>query len=231
MPVATMASGHRTCTPRRSRAQHLGPAFPPLFAAGAVAAEGLLPAWPLLRGALVALTAALVLPAAPIALPLLAPADTVAWMRRLGVAPVRTERSFTQELPQHQADQLGWPGKVAAVRAVVEGLTPAERSQAVLYTTNYGRASALALLGPGLPPVICGHNQWFLWGVPGDPQLVVALGGRAEEYARDFAAVALVARTPAVPDGMPYESEVPIFLLRAPRRPVAELFLASKSYQ
>jgi 4-amino-4-deoxy-L-arabinose transferase-like glycosyltransferase len=210
---------------------YLGPAFPPLFAAGAVLAEALLPAWRPLRVAAVALTAGLVLPAAPIAIPLLEPSATVAWMERLGVAPVRTERAFTQPLPQHQADQLGWSGQVAAVRAVVEGLPPGERAMAVIYTTNYGRAAALQLLGRGLPPVISGHNQYFLWGVPGRPTVVVALGGRTEDYAANFSEVELAGRTPALPDGMPYESAVPVYLLRGPRAPVAELFKASKNYQ
>jgi 4-amino-4-deoxy-L-arabinose transferase-like glycosyltransferase len=210
---------------------YLGPVFPPLFAAGSVLAEIVFPAWRPLRAAAVALAAGLVLPAVPIAIPLLEPAATVAWMERLGVAPVRTERSFTQPLPQHQADQLGWPGQVAAVRAVVAGLPPGERARSVVYTTNYGRAAALQLLGRGLPPVISGHNQYFLWGVPGAPTVVVALGGRAEDYAGDFSEVSLAGRTPALPDGMRYESEVPVYLLRGPRAPVADLFRTSKSYQ
>ena len=210
---------------------YMGPAFPPLFAAGAVLAEDRLPAWPALRAAIVALPAILLLPTAPVAIPLLEPADTVAWMRRIGVAPVRTERAFTQPLPQHQADQLGWPGQVAAVGAVVEGLPPSERAGTVVYTNNYGRAAALQLLGRGLPSVVSGHNQFYLWGVPGTPTVVVALGGRKEDYAGDFDDVALAGRTPALPYGMPYESEVPIHVLRRPRAPVAELFRASKDYQ
>jgi hypothetical protein len=134
-------------------------------------------------------------------------------------------------LPQHLADQLGWPGQVAAVRAVVEGLRPGEGAEAVIYTTNYGRAAALQLLGRGLPPVISGHNQYFLWGVPGAPRVVVALGGEAENYAGDFEEVTPAGRTPVQPDGMHYESEVPIFVLRGPRAAVAELFRASKNYQ
>jgi hypothetical protein len=131
-----------------------------------VLAEARLPAWRPLRAAAVAITAGLLLPAVPFAIPLLEPAATVAWMERLGLAPVRTERAFTQRLPQHQADQLGWPGQVAAVEAVVQGL----------------------------PPVISGHNQFFLWGVPGAPTVVVALGGRTEDYAGDFREVTLAAR-------------------------------------
>lgn len=209
---------------------YLGPAFPPLLAAGAVWAERRLPARPALRGGAVALAAALVLPAVPIVLPIVEPPAALAWMARLGVEPQRLERSFTQPLPQHLADQLGWPERVAAVEAVVAALPPEDRARAVVFTTNYGRAAALELLGHGLPPVVCGHNQYFLWGVPGDPEVVVALGGRAEDYARDFAEVTLAGRTPRVPYGMDYESEVPVFVLRRPRAPVAELFKASRRY-
>lgn len=210
---------------------YLGPAFPPLFAAGAVWLERRLPGRRALQAGAVALAAAAALPSLPIVLPLVAPAETVAWMARLGVEPVRTEKAFTQPLPQHLADQLGWPERVAAVEAVVARLPAADRARAVIFTTNYGRAAALELLGRGLPPVVSGHNQYFLWGVPGDPAVVVALGGRPEDYARDFAEVALEGRTPVVPFGMAYESEVPIYVLRGPRAPVAELFLQSRHYE
>lgn len=208
---------------------YLGPAFPPLFAAGAVWVERRI-ARPALRGAALALSAAAVLPTVPIAVPLLPPGETLAWMARLGIAPVRTERNFTQPLPQHLADQVGWPERVAAVEAVTRALSPADRAAAVVYTTNYGRAAALELLGRGLPPVICGHNQYFLWGVPGDPSVVVALGGRPEDYAADFAEVTLAGATPVIPMGMDYESEIPIYVLRGPRRPVGELFLHARRY-
>jgi 4-amino-4-deoxy-L-arabinose transferase-like glycosyltransferase len=210
---------------------YLGPAFPPLLAAGAVALAARLEARPRLGAVAAGLLALQVVPALPIAIPLLDPADTLAWVQRLGIEPVRTERAFTQPLPQHQADQLGWPGQVAAVEEAVRALPADERAQAVVYTTNYGRASALDLLGKGLPPVISGHNQWFLWGVPGEPRVVVALGGREEEYRADFAEVTRVGQTPPSPHGMRYESEVPIFVLRQPRAPVAELFRGSRHYQ
>lgn len=209
---------------------YLGPAFPPLFAAGAVWAERRLPARPALRGAAVAVAALLLIPGLPIAAPLLAPGDTLAWMARLGVQAARLERNWSQPLPQHQADQLGWPERVAAVAEVVGRLPPEDRARAVVFTTNYGRAAALQLLGEGLPPVVSGHNQYFLWGVPGEPEVVVALGGRAEDYARDFGEVTLAGRTPRIPFGMDYESEVPIFVLRRPRAPLAELFRRSKIY-
>jgi len=38
-------------------------------------------------------------------------------------------------------------------------------------------------------------------------------------------------RTPAVAHGMPYESEIPIFYLRGPVRPVAELFQGARHFE
>lgn len=203
---------------------YLAPAMTPLLCAGAVAAErALRPA--LGRGLALLAVALLSAPAMPIAIPIL-PADAAAdWQVRLGIAPRRLEKLASGDLPQHLADQLGWREQVAAVAAVVRALAPEDRARAVLYAPNYGRAAALELLGRGLdlPPVVGSHNQYALWGVPGDPQVVVAVGGRAERYARDFREVHLAARTPAVPHAMPYETEVELFVLRGPRRPMAEL--------
>lgn len=209
---------------------YLAPALTPLVAAGAVALErAAARAW--LRGAALLLAVVIALPAAPLALPLLSPAATVAWQAWLGVRPRQLERIAYGGLPQHLADQLGWPEQVAAVTAVVRALPPADQAAAVIYAPNYGRAAALQLLGRDLPPVISGHNQYFLWGVPGDPRLVVAVGGRPEDYQRDFADVRRVAETPEMPYAMPYESQVDLFVLRGPRAGVAELFRSAKHYE
>src|SRR5262249_13589005 len=102
----------------------------------------------------------------------------------------------------------------------------------LIFTTNYGRAAALELLGERLPPVASGHNQYFLWGVRGAPDSVVAYGGDVDDYRRDFGEVELAGRTPSLPHGMPYGSGTPIYLLRKPRRPVHELFEAgARDYQ
>jgi hypothetical protein len=211
---------------------YLAPAMTPLLCAGAVVAErALRTAWA--RGLALG---AVVVPAAlavPIAIPILPPDAMVAWQERLGVRPRKLERLTYGDMPQHLADQLGWREQVATVAAVVRALPPEDRARAVVYTTNYGRAAALELLGrgQGLPPVICGHNQYALWGVPGNPEVMIALGGRAEQHARSFEDVRLVAETPAVPHAMPYESEVAVFVLRGPRRPAAELFREARRFE
>jgi 4-amino-4-deoxy-L-arabinose transferase-like glycosyltransferase len=209
---------------------YLAPAMTPLLAAGAVALErATARAW--VRGLVLVGAVAFALPGAPLALPILSPEATAAWQERLGVRPQKLERMAYGGLPQHLADQLGWPGQVAAVTAVVEALPAADRAVAVLFAPNYGRAAALQLLGRDLPPVISGHNQYFLWGVPGDPRVVVAVGGRAEDYRRDFAEVLPVAETPEAPWAMPYESRVQLYVLRGPRAPLAELLRSAKHYE
>jgi len=211
---------------------YLAPLFPPLFAAGAVVAERRLRLLdrPALGTALVALPLVLAAPALPLAIPIV-PADAAAgWMASLGVAPPRLERMAYPDLPQHLADQVGWPERVAAVAALWRQVPETDRGRAVLFTTNYGRAAALELLGrgAGLPPVVSGHNQYFLWGLPFEPEVVLAVGGREEDHATAFGEVRLLGRTPAIPHGMPYESEIPVYLLRRPLRPVTELFRAAR---
>ncbi len=47
------------------------------------------------------------------------------------------------------------------------GTLPAtERSQACIFTSDYGQASAVNLLGKsrGLPEAISGHNSYYIWG-------------------------------------------------------------------
>jgi hypothetical protein len=209
---------------------YLAPAITPLFAAGSVTFESWVTrVWARSLAAGVVIASAL--PAIPMCIPILPINQGLAWQAKLRVVPERLENMEYSDLQQHLADQLGWSERVSSVTEVVQGLSAQERAQTVLYTTNYGRAASLELLGSGLPPVVSGHNQYFLWGVQGSPQIVVALGGRVENYTRDFQDVKQVGQTPNVPHGMPYESEIPIYVLKGPRAPLLELFRASRHFE
>jgi len=212
---------------------YFAPVFPALFAAGAVAVEQWLPPASPWRWAPLGLVLLLGVPALPVAIPLLPPAATAAWSARLGVEPPHLERMKYGALPQHLADQFGWEERVAAVAAAWEALPAADRARAVIVTTNYGRAAAIDLLGRrlGLPRPISGHNQYYLWGVPpGVHDVALAVGGDAEGYARAFETVTPVGRTPEIPWGMPYESGIPLYLLRGPRASPAALLERMRSY-
>jgi hypothetical protein len=213
---------------------YFAPLFPPLFAAGARELERRLPSSPSWRWAAVASVLLLGIPSVPMAIPLLAPGTLVAWQERLGVAPPRLEHSHTAPISQHFADQFGWEERVAAVAGAWARLPEADRARALVFTTNYGRAAAIELLGRplGLPQPISGHNNYYLWGLPpGMHDVVLALGGRAEDHARSFAEVVIVGRTPSIPYGIPDESDIPIYVLRRPTRPLAESFQGAKRFQ
>jgi hypothetical protein len=76
------------------------------------------------------------------------------------------------------ANEVGWPAVVSTVTGVVDGLTPEDRSRAVIFTANYGEAGALQLLGPvDLPPVYSGHNSYAAWGPPPERLTVTILVG------------------------------------------------------
>ena len=68
--------------------------------------------------------------------------------------------------PQYLGDRFGWNTMTRTVAKVYQNLTAQEQSQACILTQNYGEASALTLLGKAynLPPVISGHNNYYIWG-------------------------------------------------------------------
>ena len=212
---------------------YFAPLFPPLFAAGARELERRLPSSLPWQWAVVASVLLLGVPGVPMAIPLLAPEALVAWQDRLGVAPPRLEHTHTAPISQHFADQFGWEERVAAVAAAWARMPESDRARAVIFTTNYGRAAAIELLGRrfGLPQPISGHNSYHLWGLPpGLHDVMLAVGGRAEDHARSFAEVVMVGRTPRIPFGIPDESDIPIYVLRRPIRPLAESFQGAKRF-
>jgi hypothetical protein len=154
---------------------YLAPAYPMLLAAGGVAIE----MWSTnisgarTRSAFIAATAGwLVLLGAifaPIALPLLSPAEYVAYQQKLELAPQKTEVAHVGPLPQLWGDQFGWPELVEEVAEIYWALSEEERSRTGIFASNYGEAGAINLFGPehGLPPAICAHQTHSMWG-PGD---------------------------------------------------------------
>jgi Dolichyl-phosphate-mannose-protein mannosyltransferase len=158
---------------------------PALLAAGSVAAER----WiararrPRLRTAAVA--------AAPLAgclllIPLYLPV--------VPVTDVHSLPSSAQHL-SNVGDTIGWPQLVSAVAAQDAALARAGQPPTSIFTGAYGEAGALDVLGSGyrLPPVLSGHNTYWMWG-PGQASdrtvLVVDALGQLSPY---FASCRLLA--------------------------------------
>ncbi len=216
-----------------SKAEYLSPAYTILFAAGGVALERWLnrPGFAWARVVLaVQLVAGLLL--APLVIPILPVETYIAYAETLEVQPSTSESKELSELPQSYADMFGWQEKAVAVAEVYDSLPPEDRSVAAVLGVNYGRAGAIDHFGPelGLPFAISSHNSYWLWG-PRDftGEVVIVMGGELEGLEASFESVELAGRVPCR-FCMPYESDLPIFVYRGLKFPIAELWQRLKHY-
>jgi Dolichyl-phosphate-mannose-protein mannosyltransferase len=148
---------------------YLAPIYPMLFAAGAVFWEKFTESRPRLRPLRRALPTAVIVGGiivAPFALPILSPEKFLAYSKALGITPPRTETSMSSLLPQHFADEFGWPEMVATVSGVYDALPPEQRAKTAILAGNYGEAGAIDFFGPryGLPKAISAHQNYYYWG-------------------------------------------------------------------
>jgi hypothetical protein len=154
---------------------YLAPAYPMLFAGGAVAIEQWLARsamtreriWPQAAIASVVVIAGAMF--APVVLPLLSPDNYVAYAQALHLMPPKTEVHHEGRLPQMFGDQFGWPELVAEVAQIYNSLPADQRARTAILTGNYGEAGAINLMGPkyGLPTAISGHQTYYFWGTNG----------------------------------------------------------------
>ncbi len=198
----------------------------PIIAAGAVALEEMIPRllrWrPARLSARAAAVAYLVL-----AFVVIVPAS-------LPVLPLDMERQYakdfsflykpaqidaqpvTWELPGELANRLGWEQIVSTTASVYNGIDPAVRPTCGIYAADwYGPAGAIDLFGPkyGLPPATSGFLTYWTWG-PGDWSwdCMVVVGGNpaVQRFFVDVELAAVVLN----PEGMPYNTKIPIYVCR-----------------
>ena len=119
-----------------------------------------------------------------------------------------------------------------SVAAVNGALPPEDRARACVYGQNYREAGAIDYFGPalGLPPAISGHNSYWISG-PGSctGAVILIIGGEREDHARHFASVE-PAGSIRCSDGMPYESDLTIWVARGLTVRLVAAWKASKHY-
>jgi hypothetical protein len=202
-----------------ARSSYLAPAYPMLFASGALVLEKAsesvsgAPLMRYVRGALVAIILAGGIAIAPLALPVLPVRTYIEYSAALGNEPATDEKNEMGALPQFFADMHGWEEIVDAVAGVFESAKVDDPGKWAVLTANYGEAGAIDFLGRerDLPPAISGHNNYWLWG-PGDPppENLIILGGRLEDYG--ICREVWQAGTADCTYCMPYEDNNPIFV-------------------
>lgn len=221
-----------------SHAKHYYPAdvYPILFAAGGVAIERVTRNVTGLRPAIagLALLAGFVL--LPYVEPILPEQTFIAFNKavgpKIGQGVTVTEHLKQTWMTQDWADMHGWPQLAQTVASVYSSLPRSDRERAVIAAGNYGEASAIEFFGAGrgLPPVISGHNQYFLWGTHGySGDVLIDVHGDCGADAHLFRSAHLAARFSA-PYIMPYEDGIPIMICRGIKKPLAEIWPAVKHY-
>ncbi len=210
---------------------YIAPIYPALIAVGAVVIERALRGRHALR---VGLTGALAVAGAalmPLATPALPLPALLAYQRALDVRSVKMENHPVGLVPQQFADQLGWSELETTIAHAVADLPENERADAAILTGDYGQAAALDFLGhrDNLPPAISGHNQYYVWGPQGEHAALVAVGIPRSLLAREYRSIDRVGtyRSAYV---LPQNSDLPIYLCRDPRVPLARFWPELRRY-
>ena len=70
------------------------------------------------------------------------------------------------QLPQHFADEFGWPELVEKTAQLYHSLPPEEQAKTAILGGSYGDAGAIDFFGAkyGLPKSISAHQNYWYWG-------------------------------------------------------------------
>jgi hypothetical protein len=143
---------------------------------------------------------------APLAMPILTPSTLI---RSYGASDYQASPN---------ADRFGWSGMVSNLSIVYSTLPAGIKSQACIFTSNYGEASAVNFFGRslGLPKAISGHNNYYIWG-PGscDGQVLITIGVSLSTLKQGYKNVTTLA-TLDCQYCISYEQILPVYLCTAP---------------
>lgn len=192
----------------KGRGYYLMPAYPVLYAAGAVVLERVIRQ----RALWFRVSVRSVVIAA-----MLFDTALVSWaylpMWRVGSAGWNWQMKHNSDM----RDEVGWPEFVAQVAAVRDSLSPEDRSSLAILANNYGEAGALALYGPkyGLPTPISSTNSFHDRGYGlFEPQTVIVTGGELDDQLTNFERCVVAAQV-HIPYGVRNEESVdhPVILV------------------
>jgi Dolichyl-phosphate-mannose-protein mannosyltransferase len=210
---------------------YLAPIYPPLFVAGAIAIERWLTReW--MRNAIVMVILVVGTLTAPLGMPLLPVESFITYSNAIGLRPSSGERYAEGKLPSFFANMFGWQKLVATVDTVYRSLSSEDQCACGIFCQNYMQAGAVDFYGRqcGLPSAISGHNNYWLWGMKGyTGDVMIVIGSNAKDVQKYFEEVTERAR---FRDEyiQPIHNDLPIFLVRKPKYPLAALWPGVKEY-
>ncbi len=203
---------------------YLFPAYPTVFASGAVCVVQL-NRW--LRTFWLSLAVANAALVAPITLPLLSPAGLFRFIQKTGIHPAPSEAAgIGAKITQVFSDEFGWRELAATVAQTYNALPPADRASTGIFAWNYGEAASIDVFdrGLGLPPAMSAEDQYFIWGPRGGDVRNLILINVDEAAWRPRCANFTTVANFGVRFSMPYETDRPIFLCRGMTAPLREMW-------
>lgn len=208
---------------QKSKDYYLAPAFPMMWASGAVLLESLIRnakfrlLRPAIAGILIFGGAAL----APLSIPILSFDKTVEYCEYIqgGLHPV-------------YSDMLGWENMVKTVARVYGSLPDNKKRVCAIMTQNYGQAAAIDFFGPkyGLPKAISPHNSYWIWGPKGyTGEMIITAGINPEGLSQGFESFRVADRV-INNYATRYETDRPVIVWEKPRMPLAAMWPYLKLY-
>jgi Dolichyl-phosphate-mannose-protein mannosyltransferase len=172
---------------------YVAPAYPMLFAAGAIALEDFTALrWRATRAGYLSILVAFTLLITPYVVPLLPIEAFIRYQNALGFRAPDSEHQPNGLLPQYYADEFGWEDMVRVTAAAFHRLSSRDRAKAAIFANDWGQAAAIDFYGPryGLPRAVCYHANYWLWG-PGhfNGAVVLVLGSDGSGDRKHFQTV------------------------------------------
>jgi Dolichyl-phosphate-mannose-protein mannosyltransferase len=173
----------------KGRFYYFAPAYPMLFAAGAVWADR----W------LNSLNARMAHAIQALAIFVLAADIALAAIFALPIGAVHSRWwAMASKVQPEFAEEIGWQELIETVVQIRDSLSPEDRKHFGILAGNYGEAGAINLLGPEyhLPPAISGVNSFWARGY-GDPppETLIVLGHSSEFLKENFNSCYLAAHS------------------------------------
>ena len=204
-----------------SKIYYLAPAYPVLFAAGAIAIEGWASrprrAW--LRPASAAVVFAGGAALAPLSVPILSLPATEKYIAAATFGALGNVYELTGDL----RGMFGWQERADAIAKVYDTLSEEEKAKTVIYTGSYGLAGAVDLFGDsrGLPNAVSGHMTFHLWGLPDHPienVIMAYISQEAMDYSKkNFESVEVASSTEIYPNHVDPDELFRVYLCRGAR--------------
>lgn len=219
-----------------SRPDRLAFAYPAVFAGGAFFFESFILKYNIrwFKGVVIAFLYLGLTITIPLILPYFSYETVGEYTKFLGLN-TEVETGNKPPLPQLIADRIGWEEKFKLVLNAYNSLPDSEKKETIIAAGNYGQAGATELFGKkyNLPPVVCGHNTYYLWSknkLYGNIVLQLTSDRDINRLKGLFENVGIYPGEFTSPYVTSHENNLRVFICKDPKIPYSEMLEKAKFY-